>query len=142
MYEIDTTRYHYSLHRVTSFRFYTRVQVSNKMASSDGDLDKLMVKMEQIQTKLDACDGWELDRQVEVRIQNISFVKPDTDVTLVNRERSKPSAALRPKPSLQIWAAEKSDELRFASYCCRYDDLPTWDVNLKFGMDTHPYFWF
>jgi hypothetical protein len=36
------------------------------MARPDADIDKLMGKMEHLQTALDACNGWELERQVEV----------------------------------------------------------------------------
>lgn len=42
-------------------------QVSADMANPDADMDKLMVKMEQLQNALDASDGWELERQLEVR---------------------------------------------------------------------------
>jgi hypothetical protein len=36
------------------------------MARPDADIDKLMSKMEHLQNALDACNGWELERQVEV----------------------------------------------------------------------------
>ncbi|CAI5471497.1 unnamed protein product [Closterium sp. Yama58-4] len=36
------------------------------MASAgDADMDKLMAQMERLQTRLDACNGWELDRQLQ-----------------------------------------------------------------------------
>lgn len=40
-------------------------KVSTDMANPDADMDKLMVKMEQLQNALDACNGWELERQLE-----------------------------------------------------------------------------
>ena len=43
------------------------MQVSADMASG-GDMEKLMGRMEKLQTELDACNGWELDRQLEVRV--------------------------------------------------------------------------
>lgn len=43
-------------------------QVSEDMASGEGDMDKLMNKMERLQNELDACNGWEVDRQMQVRL--------------------------------------------------------------------------
>eukprot|EP00897_Mesotaenium_endlicherianum_P006106 jgi/Mesen1/5523/ME000279S04727 len=40
-------------------------QVSMDMADPSADMDKLMPKMERLQAELDACNGWELDRQLE-----------------------------------------------------------------------------
>ncbi|GJP61747.1 hypothetical protein CLOP_g18884 [Closterium sp. NIES-67] len=41
-------------------------EVSVAMASAgDADMDKLMTQMERLQTRLDACNGWELDRQLQ-----------------------------------------------------------------------------
>lgn len=45
---------------------YLWLQVSADMANPDADMDKLMNKMEQLQNALDACNGWELERQLEV----------------------------------------------------------------------------
>lgn len=36
------------------------------MANPDADMDKLMSRMEQLQNALDASNGWELERQLEV----------------------------------------------------------------------------
>lgn len=36
------------------------------MASPDADIDKLMNKMEKLQTALDAGNGWEIERILEV----------------------------------------------------------------------------
>lgn len=36
------------------------------MADPKADMDKLMNKMEKLQNALDACNGWELERQLEV----------------------------------------------------------------------------
>ncbi|KAL2612599.1 hypothetical protein R1flu_024291 [Riccia fluitans] len=40
-------------------------QVSLDMADPNADMDKLMGKMERLQNALDACNGWELERQLE-----------------------------------------------------------------------------
>ncbi|KAI8464117.1 MAG: ABC family transporter [Monoraphidium minutum] len=39
--------------------------VSQKMAEPDADFDALTKKMERLQDTLDACNGWEVDRQLE-----------------------------------------------------------------------------
>ena len=41
------------------------MQVSAKLAEPDADTDSLMAKMDRLQTSIDACNGWELDRQVQ-----------------------------------------------------------------------------
>lgn len=41
------------------------LQVSEKMAEPGADMDALMTKMDRLQTQIEACDGWELDRQLE-----------------------------------------------------------------------------
>ncbi|BBN17008.1 energy-dependent translational throttle protein EttA [Marchantia polymorpha subsp. ruderalis] len=40
-------------------------KVSADMADPKADMDKLMNKMEKLQNALDACNGWELERQLE-----------------------------------------------------------------------------
>lgn len=40
-----------------------KLQVSIKMGDG-GDVEALMSKMDQLQTELDAIDGWEIDRQL------------------------------------------------------------------------------
>ena len=39
--------------------------ISMQMAEPDCDMDKLMARMDQLQTKLDASNAWEIDRTVE-----------------------------------------------------------------------------
>jgi hypothetical protein len=41
------------------------MQVSAKLAEPDADTEALMAKMDRLQTAIDACNGWELDRQVQ-----------------------------------------------------------------------------
>jgi hypothetical protein len=40
-------------------------QVSAQLAEPGADTDALMAKMDRLQTAIDACNGWELDRQVQ-----------------------------------------------------------------------------
>ena len=39
--------------------------VSMQMTEPDADVDALMEKMEKIQTKIDACNGWEIDQKLD-----------------------------------------------------------------------------
>ena len=41
------------------------LQVSEKMAEPDADMDALMARMDMLQTQIEAADGWELERQLE-----------------------------------------------------------------------------
>ena len=52
-------------HGIMFYLFYFP-QVSADMANPEADMDKLMVRMEQLQNALDATNGWELERQLEV----------------------------------------------------------------------------
>ena len=54
-------------------------QVSAKMAEpmSDDEMEKAMEKMGRLQDQIDAVDGWELDRQVEVAMD--ALVLPEDD---------------------------------------------------------------
>ena len=54
-------------------------EVSSKMAEpmSDDEMEKAMDKMGRLQDKIDAVDGWELDRQVEVAMD--ALVLPPDD---------------------------------------------------------------
>ncbi|KAH8940692.1 hypothetical protein BDL97_15G102800 [Sphagnum fallax] len=57
-------------------------QVSVDMARPDADIDKLMSKMEHLQNALDACNGWELERQVERALNALRC--PPSDSPVVN----------------------------------------------------------
>ena len=39
--------------------------ISTQMTDPDADMDALMEKMEKIQSKIDACDGWEIDKKLD-----------------------------------------------------------------------------
>ena len=54
-------------------------EVSSKMAEpmSDDEMEKAMEKMGRLQDQIDAVDGWELDRQVEVAMD--ALVLPEDD---------------------------------------------------------------
>ena len=44
-------------------------QVSAEMAEPDADFDALMAEMGELQEKIDAADGWELDRMIEMAME-------------------------------------------------------------------------
>jgi sulfate-transporting ATPase len=46
-------------------------QVSQDMAAPGADIDKLMNKMERLQTALDACNGWELERKLTRAMESL-----------------------------------------------------------------------
>ena len=41
------------------------LQVSTKMGEPGADVDKLMARMDALQTAIDAANGWELERQLQ-----------------------------------------------------------------------------
>ena len=40
-------------------------QVSSAVGEAGADVDKLMTRMDQLQTAIDAANGWELERQLQ-----------------------------------------------------------------------------
>ncbi len=57
--------------------------ISTAMASpmSDDEMEKALDKMGKLQDKIDAVDGWELDRQVEIAMDALVLPPDDMDVT-------------------------------------------------------------
>ena len=47
---------------------------------ADDDLDKLMEEMGRLQEKIDACDGWELDRMMDIASDALVLPPDDTPV--------------------------------------------------------------
>ncbi len=41
-------------------------EVNNAFANPDADMDKLLAEQSELQEKIDACNGWELERNVEI----------------------------------------------------------------------------
>ena len=81
--------------------------VSNRMADpQDGDdLDKLMEEMGRLQEKIDACDGWELDRLMDIASDALVLPPDDTPVRQLSggeRRRVALCMALLEKPDLLL----------------------------------------
>ncbi len=55
--------------------------VSAAMGEPDADFDTLMEEMGKLQEEIDACDGWELDRTVEMAMDALRCPPGDANVT-------------------------------------------------------------
>ena len=81
--------------------------VSARMAEPgrDDDLDKLMDEMGQLQEKIDACDGWELDRMMDIASDALVLPPDDAPVRQLSggeRRRVALCMALLEKPDLLL----------------------------------------
>ena len=69
------------------------------------DLDKLMEEMGQLQEKIDACDGWEMDRLLDIASDALVLPPDDAPVRLLSggeRRRVALCMALLEKPDLLL----------------------------------------
>lgn len=55
--------------------------IGAEMADPECDMDALLVEMGELQEKIDAVDGWELDRTVEMAMDALRCPPKDADVT-------------------------------------------------------------
>ena len=56
-------------------------EVNNAFADPDADLDKLLAEQAELQEKIDACNGWEFERNVEIAMDALRCPPGDWDVT-------------------------------------------------------------
>ncbi len=82
-------------------------EISMEMADpkADDDLDKLMEEMGRLQEKIDACDGWELDRIMDIASDALLLPPDDTPVRQLSggeRRRVALCMALLEKPDLLL----------------------------------------
>ena len=58
-------------------------EIANEFAEpmSDEQMDKLLAEQAELQEKIDAEDGWELDRRVEIALDALRCPPPDSEVT-------------------------------------------------------------
>lgn len=56
-------------------------EIGVAMGEPDADFDALMAEMGELQEKIDAVDGWELDRTVEIAMDALRCPPGDADVT-------------------------------------------------------------
>ncbi|MCB9943961.1 MAG: energy-dependent translational throttle protein EttA [Geminicoccaceae bacterium] len=55
-------------------------EVSNRFAEPDADFDALMAEQAELQEKIDACNGWEIERTLEIAMDALRCPPGDADV--------------------------------------------------------------
>jgi ATP-binding cassette ChvD family protein len=55
-------------------------EVCNAMGEPDADFDKLLAEQSELQDKIDAVNGWDLDRQLDIAMDALRLPAPDADV--------------------------------------------------------------
>lgn len=56
-------------------------EVNMKFADPDADMDALLAEQSELQEKIDACNGWELERTIEIAMDALRCPPADADVT-------------------------------------------------------------
>lgn len=56
-------------------------EVNMKFADPDADMDALLAEQSELQEKIDACNGWELERTIEIAMDALRCPSADADVT-------------------------------------------------------------
>ena len=56
-------------------------EVSNAFSEPDADMDKLLAEQAKLQDAIDAANGWEIDRTLEIAMDALRLPPPDMDVT-------------------------------------------------------------
>ena len=63
-------------------------EVSNRFADPEADMDALLAEQAELQEQIDACDGWELERTIEIAMDALRCPPGEADVsTLSGGER-------------------------------------------------------
>ncbi|GAA4644187.1 energy-dependent translational throttle protein EttA [Pontixanthobacter gangjinensis] len=79
--------------------------ISAEMAEPDADFDKLGDEMAELQTKIDAVDGWTLDNQLEIAMEALRCPPSDMEVTNLSGGEKRRVALTRlliQKPSILL----------------------------------------
>lgn len=56
-------------------------EVNMKFADPDADMDALLAEQAALQEKIDACNGWELERMIEIAMDALRLPPADADVS-------------------------------------------------------------
>ena len=59
-------------------------EVSNQFAEPDADFDALMAEQAELQEKIDACNGWELERTLEMAMDALRCPPEDASVKVLS----------------------------------------------------------
>src|ERR1700694_4655521 len=88
-------------------------EVCNAMGEPDADFDKLLAEQSELQDQIDAVNGWDLDRQLEIAMDALRLPPQDADVTSLSggeRRRVALCRLLLGKPDL-LFLAEPTNHL-------------------------------
>jgi energy-dependent translational throttle protein EttA len=80
-------------------------EVCNAMGEPDADFDKLLGEQSELQDQIEAVNGWDLDRQLEIAMDALRLPAPDADVTKLSggeRRRVALCRLLLSKPDLLL----------------------------------------
>src|SRR5579864_7932531 len=80
-------------------------EVCNAMGEPDADFDKLLAEQSELQDQIDAVNGWDLDRQLEIAMDALRLPLADADVTKLSggeRRRVALCRLLLSKPDLLL----------------------------------------
>lgn len=80
-------------------------EVCNAMGEPDADFDKLLGEQADLQDRIDAVNGWDLDRQLEIAMDALRLPPADADVTTLSggeRRRVALCRLLLSKPDLLL----------------------------------------
>jgi energy-dependent translational throttle protein EttA len=80
-------------------------EVCNAMGEPDADFDKLLDQQSELQAQIDAVNGWDLDRQLEIAMDALRLPEADADVTKLSggeRRRVALCRLLLSKPDLLL----------------------------------------
>ena len=59
-------------------------EVCNAMGEPDADFDKLLAEQAELQDQIDAVNGWDLDRQLDIAMDALRLPPSDADVTTLS----------------------------------------------------------
>ncbi len=80
-------------------------EVCTAMGEPDADFDKLLAEQSELQDQIDAVNGWDLDRQLEIAMDALRLPPPDADVSKLSggeRRRVALCRLLLSKPDLLL----------------------------------------
>ncbi len=80
-------------------------EVNMKFADPDADMDALLAEQAELQEKIDACNGWELERMIEIAMDALRCPPGEADVTKLSggeRRRVALCRLLLSKPDLLL----------------------------------------